>query len=88
MLAEARAAGMAVTAGVLRYAISGPAGATVGDEVAYWGDRGMLEHIARFLTLEGVRARVRFAAGPIAFASEERKAAAVEARAAVLELMS
>ena len=86
MLAEARAAGMVVTAGVLRYAISGPAGATVGDEVAYWGDRGMEEHIARFLTLEGLSARVRFAPLPIPFSTDDRKAAAAEAHAAMLRL--
>ena len=86
MLAEARAAGMAVTAGVLRYGIRGPRGATVEDEVAYWGDRGLLEHLARFLTLEGLSARVRFAAGPAVFSTDERKAAAAEARAALLRV--
>ena len=86
ILAEARLAGMMVTAGVTRYTILGPAGATVGDEVAYWGDRGMVEHIARFLTLEGLRARVRFATLPVTFLTEDRRAAATEAHAAMLRL--
>jgi len=86
MLAEARAAGMAVTPGVLRYAVAGPVGATVADEVAYWGDRGMLEHVARFLTLVGLQARVQFAATPLGFTTDDRKAAATEAHADVLQL--
>ncbi len=85
LLAESRDAGLPVTVGVIRYAVAGPAGATVGDDVAYWGDRGMLGHMARFLTLEGVRAEVRFAAEPVHFTTEDRKAAAAEARAAMLQ---
>ena len=69
-----------MTIGVIRYVVSGPEGASVRDDVAYWGDRGLLEHVARFLTLEGVQVTVRFAAMPMHFASAERKAAAAEAR--------
>lgn len=86
LLAEAREAGLAVTVGVIRYGLGGPAGATVEDDVAFWGDRGMLGHMARFLTLEGVRVHVRFAAAPVRFTTEDRKAAAAEARTSMLEL--
>ncbi len=86
MLAEARAAGLPVTVGVMRYGLRGPAGATVADDVAFWGDRGMLAHMARFLTLEGLSARVRFAAEPVRFTTEDRKDAAAEARRALLQL--
>lgn len=86
MLSEVRAAGMLVTEGVIHYSIAGPAGATVEDDVAYWGDRGMLEHIVRFLTIEGLRACVRFATEPVVFTTDDRKAAAAEARTAMLAL--
>ncbi len=86
LIAEARTAGLPVTVGVVRYAVAGPRGATIEDDVAYWGDRGLLEHVGRFLTLEGVRVQVRFADGPVRFTTTERKAAAAEARVAMLEL--
>ena len=86
LLAEARAAELPVWAGRLRYSVAGPAGVTVEDDVAYWGERNILTHMVRFLTLAGVRARVRFAAEPLRFKATDRKAAAVEARGAMLGL--
>ncbi len=86
LLAEARIAELPVTIGVIRYAVRGPDGASVCDDVAYWGDRGLLEHVARFLTLQGVQVSVRFAGTPMSFVSQERKAAAAEAREAMLRL--
>ncbi len=86
LLAEARIAELPITAGLLRYTVEGPAGAVVADDVAYWGDRGLLEHVARFLTLEGVRVTVRFSDTPMVFRNGERKAAAAEAREAMLRL--
>ena len=86
LLAEARLAGLPVTAGFIRYTVAGPPGATVEDDVAYWGDRGLLEHVGRFLTLEGVQVRVRFAGAPMHLEQEERKAAAAEAREAMFAL--
>ena len=86
LLAEARIAELPVTIGVIRYAVRGPEGASVSDDVAYWGDRGLLEHVGRFLTLEGVQVWARFAATPMNFVSKERKAAAAEAREAMLRL--
>ena len=87
LIAEARVAELAVTPAVIRYTLGGPAGATVEDHVAYWGDRGLLEHVARFLTLRDVRVTVRFSATPISFEQTERKAAAAEARESMLELL-
>jgi len=86
LIAEARTAELPVKVGVIRYTVAGPSGATVEEDVAYWGDRGLLEHVARFLTLEGVRVRVRFAKTPVVFEHRERKAAAAEAREAMLRL--
>jgi 1-acyl-sn-glycerol-3-phosphate acyltransferase len=90
LLAQAMLGDAPVTAAYLRYSIgaeNGP-GVSVADDVCYWGDRNMLGHIFRFLGLRGVRAEVRFAEGPIVFSSDglHRKTAAVEARAAVMEL--
>jgi 1-acyl-sn-glycerol-3-phosphate acyltransferase len=61
---------------------------TVADDVCYWGDAKMLPHIFRLLGLRGLRAEVRFAAGPIEFSSDvlHRKQAAMEARTAVAAL--
>ncbi len=86
LIAEARTAALPVTVGVIRYTVQGPRGATVEEDVAYWGDRGLLEHVGRFLTLEGVQVRVRFAEVSVHFLKTERKAAAAEAREAMLEL--
>ena len=86
LLAESRDADLAVTVGVMRYAMTGPPGATVDDDVAYWGERSMVRHILRFLTLEGVRVSVRFAAEPVSFTTGDRRAAAAEARVSLLQL--
>jgi 1-acyl-sn-glycerol-3-phosphate acyltransferase len=79
-----------VTAAYIRYKLvddNGP-DTSVADDVCYWGDRNMLAHIFKFLSLRGVRAEVRFAEEPIVFSSNglHRKMAAVEARAAVAVL--
>ena len=90
LLGEAMAADEEVTAAFLRYRLRGrnPAGLSAADDVAYWGDREILPHIFRFLSLRGVEAELRFGAGPIRFSESaaNRKRAAVEARCAVLEL--
>ena len=63
-------------------------GISVADDVNFWGETPMLPHIFRFVGLRGVHAHVRVASGPIVFSSDtvHRKAAAVEARVAVLGL--
>lgn len=86
LIAEARIAELPITAAVIRYTVAGPRGATVEDDVAYWGDRGLMEHVGHFLTLKGVRVYVRFSDRPVVFAQTERKAAAAEARTAMLQL--
>jgi 1-acyl-sn-glycerol-3-phosphate acyltransferase len=90
LLAQAMLGGGPVTAAFVRYTLGGENGPalSVADDVCYWGDRNMLGHIFTFLSLQGVRAEVRFADGPIAFSSDgmHRKLAAVEARAAVAAL--
>lgn len=87
LLAQAMEVGMPVTPGFLRYTLDEPnPGAVIANDVHYWGDGSMWPHIWRFLSLRGIHAHVRFAAAPIAFVStvDNRKLAALEARAAVL----
>ncbi len=90
LLAQAIDGGAPVTAACIRYGFvedNGP-DVSVADDVCYWGERNMLEHIFTFLGLRGVRAEVRFAEQPMEFSNNSlhRKEAAVEARAAVAKL--
>jgi 1-acyl-sn-glycerol-3-phosphate acyltransferase len=90
LLAQAMQGGQPVTAAHVRYRLTednGP-GVTVADDVCYWGDTPMLRHIFRLLGLRGIEVEVRFADAPIAFSEGlgRRKVAAVEARAAVMEV--
>jgi 1-acyl-sn-glycerol-3-phosphate acyltransferase len=90
LLAQAMEVKEPVTAAYIRYGLdedNGP-GVTVENDVCYWGDRAMWPHVFRFLGLQGAHATVRIAAGPIRFSGDvlHRKAAAVEARNAVLAL--
>jgi 1-acyl-sn-glycerol-3-phosphate acyltransferase len=79
-----------VTAGYIEYSLGegNAPGASVADDVAFWGDETMWPHMWRFVGLRNVKARVRFADGPIAFSSDvlHRKQVAVEAREAVIAL--
>jgi len=89
LLGQARLAGAPMTAAFLRYSLTeenGP-GVDLSTDVC-WGDKPLLAHVFRFLGLRGVHAEVRFGAGPIRFSSDamHRKAAAVEAQAAVARL--
>jgi 1-acyl-sn-glycerol-3-phosphate acyltransferase len=90
LLAQAMEIDEPVTAAYLRYALEEDNGpdATVEDDVCYWGDRRMWPHVFKFLGLRGAHATVKVAEAPIAFSADElhRKAAAVEARNAVLGL--
>ena len=90
LLAQAMQGGAPVTAAYLRYGLGqgNERGASVEDDICYWGDRKMLGHVFTFLGLRGVRVEVRFAESPIAFSSDllHRKQAAVEARNAVAAL--
>jgi 1-acyl-sn-glycerol-3-phosphate acyltransferase len=89
LLAQVMAEGEPITAGYLKYSMSADNGADVSvEENVCWGDLPMFEHVFTFLGLRGVQVEVRFAPEPIAFSSDvlHRKAAAVEARAAVGQL--
>jgi 1-acyl-sn-glycerol-3-phosphate acyltransferase len=88
LLAQAMEEKQPITAAYLRYSLGAGNDATVADDVCYWGDAKMVPHIFKFLGLRGVRAEVRFAAGPIVFSSDamHRKLAAIEARTAVAAL--
>lgn len=91
LLAEVLQSGQPVTAAAIRYTLAeeNTPGVAASDDVAYWGDRAMLPHIARFLGLRGVQVEVQFAETPVAFSAEaqgNRKLAAVEAREAVCTL--
>lgn len=87
LLAQAMEERGPITAAYLRYSLGegNEAGVSVADDVCYWGDAQILAHIFRLLGLQGLRAEVRFAAGPIAFSSDvlHRKQVAIEARVAV-----
>jgi 1-acyl-sn-glycerol-3-phosphate acyltransferase len=88
LLAQAMESGMRVTAAYVRYNLGEGNKATVADDVCYWGDAKMLPHIFKLLGLRGLRAKVRFAEGPIEFSNDgmHRKLAAIEAQAAVAAL--
>lgn len=90
LLAQAMQGGSPITAAFVRYWLGAgdEPGASVANDVCYWGDRKMLGHVFVFLGLRGVRVEVRFAEHPIAFSSDQlhRKQAAVEAQKAVAAL--
>ena len=91
ILAQVREAGEPVTAAFLRYRLTEDNGPQVSlaDDVCFWGDEVMLvPHVFRLLALRGIEVSVQIADSPIAFSSDpgNRKLAAAEARAAVMEL--
>lgn len=91
LLAQAMVGGEPITAGRLTYSMGPDNGADVSvEENICWGDLPMFTHIFTFLGLRGVHVDVRFASAPIVFSSDvlHRKAAAIEARAAVASLAS
>ena len=90
LLAQAMQTEEPVSAAYVRYSLEeeNESGASVEDDICYWGDRSMRPHVFRFLGLRGVRADVTFGEGPIRFSADvlHRKIAALEARSAVLRL--
>jgi 1-acyl-sn-glycerol-3-phosphate acyltransferase len=91
LLALALEARHPVTAAHVQYRLTEDNGpdVSVADDVCFWGDDAPLfRHIFGLLRLRGIEVEVRFADGPIQFTSGavERKLAAEEARAAVMEL--
>jgi 1-acyl-sn-glycerol-3-phosphate acyltransferase len=91
VLGQVLEAGQPITAAFVRYRLTednGP-GVTIQNDVAFWGDEVKLfPHVFGLLALRGIEVSVRIADGPIAFTVDghHRKQAAIEARAAVMEL--
>jgi 1-acyl-sn-glycerol-3-phosphate acyltransferase len=91
VLGQMLEAGQPVTAAFVSYRLTqdnGP-GVTIQNDVAFWGDEAQLfPHVFGLLALRGIEVSVRIADGPIAFTADahHRKQAAIEARAAVMEL--
>jgi lyso-ornithine lipid O-acyltransferase len=90
LLAQAMEGSQPVRAAHVRYRLTednGP-GVTVADDVCYWGDTPLLKHLFRLLGLRGIEVEVRFAEAAIVFSESvgRRKKAALEARAAVMEV--
>jgi 1-acyl-sn-glycerol-3-phosphate acyltransferase len=89
LLAQVMMEKQPVTAGHLTYSMALDNGTDVSvEENICWGDRPMFAHVFTFLGLDGVHVEVRFASAPIIFSNDvlHRKAAAIEARAAVAAL--
>jgi 1-acyl-sn-glycerol-3-phosphate acyltransferase len=90
LLVQAIDSGQPVTAAHVTYRLTEVNGPhiSVADDVCYWGDVSMIKHIFRLLSLRGIEVEVRFAEAPIAFSEgpSQRRQAAVEARAAVMQL--
>jgi len=89
LLGQALAGKAPMTAAFLRYSLNGKNDprVSVAEDVC-WGERPLLQHVFGLLGLRGVHAEVRFGDAPIAFSSGSmhRKAAAIEAQAAVAQL--
>ena len=91
MLAQVREAGQPVTAAFVRYRLTEDNGPhiSLANDVCFWGDDVLLvPHVFRLLALRGIEVTVRIADSPITFSADpaNRKLAAAEARAAVMEL--
>ena len=91
LLAKSLEANQCITPAYIYYTLdedNGP-GVTVQDDVCFWGDdANMWKHIYKFVGLQGTHVWVRIAPSPIVFTDpDDRKVAAIEARAALLALI-
>ena len=90
LLAQAMASEEPIVPAFIRYYLEKDNGPDVSvvDDVSYWGDRDMLGHVFKFMSLKGVRVEVRFADKPIRFSADviHRKLAADEARGAIARI--
>ena len=89
LLGEAIATGQPITAAYLRYRLTqdnGPNRSLA--DLCFWDDTLLIKHIFRMLSMRGIEVELHFAQSPIAFsvAADQRKLAAQEAHAAVLQL--
>ena len=77
--------GVPLRVSALRYSLNeGNNGATVGNNICWWGDMLLGPHLFRFLGLRGVRAQVRF--GDEVLDRTDRFVLSESARAAVVEM--
>jgi 1-acyl-sn-glycerol-3-phosphate acyltransferase len=91
ILGQVLEAGQEVTAAFVSYRLTEDNGpnATIENDVCYWGDDvSLFRHIYGMLGLRGIEVIMRIGEKPIAFTVDalHRKQAAIEARAAVMEL--
>jgi 1-acyl-sn-glycerol-3-phosphate acyltransferase len=88
LLTQAMDAGQPITAAHIRYRLTEDNGPGVTPADVCWGDTPLPVHLFRLLALRGIEVELRFADMPIAFSvdSKQRKIAAAEARAAVMQL--
>jgi len=89
LLGEAIASGQPITAAYLRYRLTqdnGPFRSLA--DVCFWDDTLLVKHIFRMMSMRGIEVDLRFAESPIAFSvgADQRRLAAQEAHAAVMEL--
>ena len=91
-LAMVLEAGQSITAAHVSYRLTednGP-GVTIENDLAFWGDDARLfHHIFGLLALRGIEVNIKIANSPIVFSSVDihRKQAAIEAHAAVMQLI-
>ena len=89
LLTQAMEAGQPITAAYIRYRLTEDNGPYLSlADACFWDDTLFAKHIFRLLALRGIEVELCFAESPIAFsaAAGERRIAAEEARAAVLQL--
>ena len=89
LLAQAMEAGQPITAAHIRYRLTednGPNRSLA--DVCFWDDTLFARHVFHLLSLRGIEVELCFADAPIAFsaAAGQRRIAAEEARAAVMQL--
>jgi 1-acyl-sn-glycerol-3-phosphate acyltransferase len=89
LLAQAIEARLPITAAYIRYRLTEDNGPNYSlADVCFWDDTLLAVHIFRMVALRGIEVELCFADAPIAFSANatDRKIAAQEARAAVLQL--
>jgi hypothetical protein len=81
-------AGQPITAAYIRYRLTENNGPYLSlADLCFWDDTLFARHVFRLLALRGIEVELCFAESPIAFsAAADRRIAAEEARAAVLQL--
>jgi len=75
--------GVALRVAAIRYAVT-DAGASVEQDVCWWGDMDLLPHLLRFVRLRGVRAEIQF--GDEVLARRDRFELSETARTRVVEM--